>query len=205
MPYQKPIIVTAEHAAKLRELGPGSLLVWHEPSGEIGFKPPVGLLSRYMMIIAPHSELERIADRWAGDEEPVTVTDACFAESLTVTANELAQAWPTVRTLTSMIMPVRRLLDHDQVYVCDAPVYTRFPDQLPELTDVYAQPDGCLTVQVTYTFAFAAPTRIAVFDPAEEAKPVLELALDTSEVVTEEATAALIARTVTTALTLGDR
>ncbi|MGW5878806.1 hypothetical protein ACWFMI_19890 [Nocardiopsis terrae] len=163
MPHKRrPIEVSADQVAYLRQAEPGSLLVWIEASRQVQVYPPTGRLGEHRMIIAAQEALDGLtlgceeSGRPAGDRE--------LAEDLTDIANDWLSGWPQVRVLTAMLTPIRLRLDRLGIYPADSVhLDGRGPGpDLPRITETYARPGSKAFVRVTVPLGFVEPVQFQI-------------------------------------------
>ena len=166
MPHiSRPIEVSADQVAYLRQAEPGSLLVWIEASNEVQIYGPTGRLGEHRMIIAGKGALDSLAENCEESGRPSD--DGELAKDLTDIANDWLCEWPQVRVLTAMLAPIRLRLDKLGLYPADS-VHTFGPNighgaNLPVVTDTYARPDGKAVARVTVPLGDAAPVHIQAY------------------------------------------
>ncbi|MEV2279430.1 hypothetical protein AB0I72_28020 [Nocardiopsis sp. NPDC049922] len=158
MHYISRIEVRAAHVARMRDVGPASLLVWNEASGRVQVQLPTGHLDELTMIIAPGRGLDTLTETREDNDEPRD--DFALAEDLTDIANDWLTEWALVKAMTPTLAPIRHSLDQRGVYPA-GPVHTYGGDgSVPTITDTYARPDGKAQVQVTVPLGYAEPVRL---------------------------------------------
>ncbi|MEE2038925.1 hypothetical protein Q8791_17035 [Nocardiopsis sp. CT-R113] len=202
MPYISPIEVTVEQVSYLRHLGPGSLLIWIEPTGRVQVLPPTGELGGHRMIIASGCALDGLTEM--AEEDGRHCDDATLASDLSDIANDWLCDWAQVRAMTPMLTPIRRRLDRQGIYPAASVEFRHDGTCLPTITDTYARPDGKAGVRVTVPLGYAEPVQFHTRTTTDHSTVIdHELQLDYMS-TTAEHNEALIAATVAACLTLGN-
>ncbi|MEV2279474.1 hypothetical protein AB0I72_28240 [Nocardiopsis sp. NPDC049922] len=158
MHYISRIEVRAAHVARMRDLGPASLLAWNETSGRVQVHPPTGHLDELTMIIAPGRGLDTLAECRQDNDEPRGDED--LAEDLTDIANDYRTEWAQVKAMAPILTPIRRSLDQRGVFPAGPTCADFWGKRVPTITDTYARPDGKSQVRLTVPLAYAEPVRL---------------------------------------------
>ncbi|PSK96151.1 hypothetical protein CLV63_11233 [Murinocardiopsis flavida] len=202
------IIVTAGHVGRLREQGPGGLLVWVEPHDEVvvldrsgqptveggytlkvrtALSAKAGHIDEDLMVVAGFpGNTDGFAD------------DAVLADHLTEQAEELYAQWPETRAMTPMVIRLRAALAEHGIHLTGPPRHLGRPET-PGLIEKYRRlDDSDYEIEVATTFGHRDPVSVAahsVFTGRQYTRFAIDVA-SMAPVAAAEVTAAVIERAV---------
>ncbi|MBB4934391.1 hypothetical protein F4561_005211 [Lipingzhangella halophila] len=179
MPDAHPKVVERQVQA-LREAGPGSLLVWHEPTDRVSVVAAGTVPDSETMIIAGHravAQLNSFTETTTRTFDQQT-RDAQLAATLSRTARDTRREWPEIKAMTPSIVEPRRELAAQGLTVAEPPAVSE-RSRRTLITDEYASSDTSSRLRLTLTVARAheAPAEIAVVSTPHR-QPVWALSVD---------------------------